>query len=163
MLNLKKRTNGSVQIPDEADGAFYFNTDDQLVLKELDGTIHVIQLGETSAPLVFKGLLTQSSTVAPDIDIIVNTLGVTITPTRSDVGIYVITASDPIFTQEKTIVRVGNRNINFDGEEPVVYNVLWVSTTEIRIYSKSFNPGGPTFNLSDDVLTDNELTIEVYP
>lgn len=160
MLNLEKRAPGTIQMADGTDGVLFYDTNDNLAIKLNNGNVVYVALSELPAPKVFKGLISQAGSDNPDIDIIINTTGATITPTRLDVGHYLLTASSPIFTEEKTFVQIGAQNINADGAEVSIISHFWVSTTQIKIYSRLNNSG--TFALGDDTLFDNPISIEIY-
>jgi len=56
----------------------------------------------------YQALVTQSGTSAPTVDVRQNTLGTTVSWTRTGVGLYKMTAADPVFTSGKTAIIISS-------------------------------------------------------
>lgn len=165
MLNLKQRTNSSVQLPDDQDAALYFNNEEKLVLKNSEGTIEeVITTATEPNPRVFKGLISQVGTDAPDMDIMINNLSGSLSTARSIAGRYTITASAPIFTEEKTFVIIGQPGDGLTSGSfiPYAFYSAEVNSETTIIIETGVWDGTSDFPLSDDALWKNPISIEVY-
>ncbi|MEI2773360.1 MAG: hypothetical protein V9G98_22405 [Candidatus Competibacter sp.] len=104
--------------------------------------------------LTFKGIITQSGTDVPVLTPIVDTLGVTLTPTRAGVGGYRITASGNIFTLDRTLFLMGH-----PGVSPTSVLAVINSATELQINTAVSNTGAA----ADSRLVRCSVLIEVYP
>lgn len=163
MLNLKERTNNSVQIPDEVDVALYYNDEEKLVLKNSAGVVEeIITTATTPNPKVFKGLITQVDTSDPTIDIIFSNLNVTITPNYSEGGTYNLIASDDIFIAGKTFIIIGSRDVGLDGYRTSEYSAAIINPGLIRITSREFDETSKEFFLNDGMFIRNPISIEIY-
>lgn len=163
MLNLKERTNNSVQIPDEVDVALYYNDEEKLVLKNSTGVVEeIITTATTPNPKVFKGLITQVGTSDPTLNIIVNTTGATITAAYSDVGIYSLQSSPPTFN-DSTLVTIGTPGESFvnlsGGIEIRAFNA---GTESILINTSKVNFAGSSFDAANSLLINVPISIEIY-
>jgi hypothetical protein len=73
-------------------------------LVTIDGNLTVTGTNSIRPYKVYVGALSQSSpTSNPIVGVFENTLGATITWTRSSTGVYLATSSSPVFTAFKTI------------------------------------------------------------
>jgi hypothetical protein len=163
MLNLKERTNNSVQIPDEVDVALYYNDEEKLVLKNSAGVVEeIITTATTPNPKVFKGLITQVDTSDPTIDIIFSNLNVTITPNYSEGGIYNLIASDDIFIAGKTFIIIGSRDVELDGYRPSEYSAAIINPGLIRITSRAYDTNVNDFVRNNGMFIRNPISIEIY-
>jgi len=76
---------------------------------------------------VYTALLSQAGVAVPTAVELKNDTGATMTYTRSGAGIYVVTASAPIFTANKTIVFINNGSLQF------IENVEWTRSAATAI------------------------------
>lgn len=104
-----------------------------------------------SSYTVYTGLISQSGTDAPTIVISENTLGVTVSFSRANTGIYVATfSSDPTLDATK-IILVGNaRGAGF-------FSFSRILTSAITFRSYDFMG-----NQADDILSNHFFEIRVY-
>jgi hypothetical protein len=101
---------------------------------------------------VYSALISQSGTSIPTAIVFQNTLGATISFTRSTVGIYIATfSSDPTTDSTKILVVVSANSLGV-----LTQTAKTTSTVSFRSYNYSAA-------LSDDVLANNFLEIRVYP
>ena len=76
----------------------------------------------------YTALLSQTGAVNPPTAVeLKNDTGATMTYTRSGPGVYVVTASAPIFTANKTIVFINNGSLQF------IENVEWTRSAPTAI------------------------------
>lgn len=106
--------------------------------------------------------LTQTSTNAPVATTLENDFpaATTLTWARTSAGLYTLTASTAIFTNNKTVVRVGT---------PIAINdmatieVTITSTTVITILVTDYKTSDDTSAPLDAMLTNTAFVVEVYP
>lgn len=110
-----------------------------------------------SGPLIYKALLSQSSTSAPTPIISQNTLGVVPVLTREAPGIYKI-ASVGTFPLSKTHIRIGS-SINGSFSEGKTIQTFRGNPDEIMISTQ--NNVDNVFQ--DGILSYTSILIEVYP
>ncbi len=125
--------------------------DNRIITKE----DFLAQISEDLNPNSYKeylAFLTQSGTGAPSATILINTLGGTITWTRSSTGIYVGTSAG-LFTLSKTIVNPPSTHNNLSGNVDV-YSGSTANVNTVNISSGLFTsgPGGVTFAATDSLL-----------
>jgi hypothetical protein len=150
--------NGS---PNSPTGYKYVGYDGETFSEKSGATVSSIGGGSSSGSLVYKALLTQSSTNAPVATVLENTLGGTVVWTRTDVGEYEATLVGA-FPIAKTIVIFGVFNSSFiSGSSYITMfssgmpDSLKVVTRDIGIIAAG-DPG-------DNQLSNTPITIEVYP
>ncbi len=112
MLNLKERTNNSVQLPDESDKALFLNDDGDLVTKDQNGDIQYVTLSDTKAPKIYRALLTQTGTSAPVATVLENSLGGNITFAYTSVGEYTATATGLLNSTTGISIGGGHNSVN---------------------------------------------------
>ncbi|HLA63610.1 MAG TPA: hypothetical protein VK610_04235 [Rhodothermales bacterium] len=106
----------------------------------------------------FLAAVTQSSSGAPTLDVIENSLvdaagaPVTITPARTGTGVYTLTAGAACFTTGRTAVKAGNR-----ARAAALVDVVPTSTTVLTL--NTTNAG----NAADGLMTAHVVEVEVYP
>jgi hypothetical protein len=101
---------------------------------------------------VYSALISQSGTSIPTANVFQNTLGATISFTRSAIGVYVATfSSDPTTDSAKILVVVSANSLGV-----LTQTAKTTSTVGFRSYNYSAA-------LSDDILANNFLEIRVYP
>lgn len=100
----------------------------------------------------YVGTITQVGTAAPVVTEIKNTLGITFTPSRTGVGYYYLTASSAVFTANKTVSFLSNRD-DVVGDRYIFH----YSTSIIKLATNI--AGTPT----DGVLSSCAILIRVYP
>jgi hypothetical protein len=103
-------------------------------------------------------LLSQEGIDAPVPFVLENTLGVTITYSRSSEGVYVLTASEAIFLQDKTWAVINTPS--YDGNGPFALQIGRISDTECQIYS--YENAGPLEDLGTNA-DRTSIEIRVYP
>ena len=113
--------------------------------------------GISSSTLVYKALISQISTDDPTVKIIINTLGIIPTFSRSGVGIHAINGSDNVFTEDKVAVFATLAKGGGGGIGDVF--VVWTDVNTLAITTSSIL----TNNAQDIILNDTLLSIEVYP
>lgn len=159
MLNLKQRTNNSVQLPDDTDAALFLNDDEKLVLKNDAGVIETIATVEGLAaaePKVYLALLTQSGTEAPEATVLKNTLGGTVVWSFNDVGRYIGTLASA-FTFEKTSIFIANPDKNAAGSTGISsVSISSVNTITVLTFDSYFIA-------NNSLLFGTPISIEVYP
>lgn len=100
---------------------------------------------------VYTAMLTQAGTAAPIAIELTNGLGSEVTWTRNSAGLYTITSTeDMIFTDEKTVVLVGETGGYTDGNR--------VNETSCFIQTMARGTGTP----EDDWLEETLVEIRVY-
>lgn len=163
MLNLKERTNNSVQIPDEVDVALYYNDEEKLVLKNSAGVVEeIITTATTPNPKVFKGLITQIDSNNPTIDIVFSNIGSTIFAEYDAVGVYNLIASDDIFIPGKTFIIIGSIDSSLDGNRTSEYSAEVFSSSIIKLYSRAYTTTTNEFIFNDGMFIRNPISIEIY-
>ncbi len=95
---------------------------------------------------LYVSLLSQSGTAAPSDDLIVNTLGATITYSRNGIGDYNVTASASVFTNDKTMIFALN------GDTPISICAVRMSATVINLKV-----------VADSTISFASFKIEIYP
>ena len=128
--------------------------------------------GGGTSYLVYKALLSQTGTNAPVVEeeVLPNTLGVTITWTRTNVGEYKATASGAIFTANKTIFPPITDNVGgtfvpiYSANSPfgAAYSMYINSPTEAILYFNLANGNSVEWSTAAPS-TKIFITIEVYP
>lgn len=126
------------------DNADYVNTVDPAT-----GELSKITIANFKAslgvPLVYAGIMSQSSTSAPTINETVNTTGATFTPTRTGVGTYDLTCSTTLFSVNKVLCFFNNSTAAPVGA--------------VRADSDTIN----IVTSADGILTLCSFKIEIYP
>lgn len=109
-------------------------------------------------PLVYKVLITQTSTGAPTVKVLENTLGAAVVWARTSAGLYTGTLASA-FTVDKTAVLIQQpASLNRAEIVRTSANVITVTT---KVLSESSNVLIAT--ATDALLTDNYLEVVVYP
>lgn len=164
MDNFNRRTAKPTDGGNSGDVIFYDGTDftDDFVFGKgvyLSNGVNWIFMTATNstAPKVFKAILSQSSTNTPTATIIQNTLGEVPSFTYIGVGNYRLSTVASLFDINKTIVMIGQENQGASG-----FNMAYVDEsddTKIVIQSKTadLNTG------QDDKLYYTNIYIEVHP
>lgn len=112
-----------------------------------------VLLANSGSSKVYKALITQSGTDAPVATVLVNTLSGTPVWSYSSTGRYVLTLASE-FTTAKTSVFINATN-SADGG--CLFGIFRANTDEVNVSSSSAGV------LSDDVLNDTPIIIEVFP
>ncbi len=118
-------------------------------------------IGGTTA-LVYRAVLSQSSTGAPTATVIENTLGGSVVWARSGMGTYTATLASA-FTVNKTQIFLGNEWTPFGASDFAVLRTVKTSTSVVTLVSYLADPSGGTFASSDDVLAGTDILITVSP
>ena len=105
----------------------------------------------------YTALLTQTSTSAPVVVELENTLDDTVTVTRSAVGTYYLT-SDSAFTADKYVLWIGGTNGDIAAVSEAI-SITWVSRDSIAI--KTADVVGTS--LADALMTKTPVQILIYP
>lgn len=121
-------------------------------LREVIRRLNVL-LANSGSSKVYKALITQSGTDAPVATVLVNTLSGTPVWSYSSTGRYVLTLTAE-FTTDKTSVFINATNSANGG---YLFGIFRANTDEVNVSSSSAGV------LSDDVLNDTSITIEVFP
>jgi hypothetical protein len=108
----------------------------------------------------YTALLTQTSTAAPVATVLQNTLSGTPAWARASQGTYTITLASA-FTSNKTVVMFGTTLLT-NSDFTVVRSVK-TSTSVITIYTLDVSVLLQASNLTDELLNNTEIKIEVYP
>jgi hypothetical protein len=103
--------------------------------------------------VAYQALVTQSSTSDPTVDVLVNTLGATLTWDRASTGTYTIDADASVFTENATAVIFGAGNQNAP-----IYGQEWQSDTQIVVYTRN----SATNSLADGGFNTTYVEIRVY-
>jgi len=107
----------------------------------------------------YVAIINQSSTGAPTITTLENTLGATIIPTRISAGSYLLTYS-------ATVAGNGYATINGDrsasGQTPPTRYGISVGNTSITISSSIFNSGLSLFESVDGILSSAYIEVRIY-
>lgn len=156
MLNLNERTNDSVQIPSEIEAALFLNTNDDLVLKEQDGTIKYVKLSKTKEPLIYRAILTQSGTSAPVATVLQNDFDDDITYTYTSIGTYTATATG-LLNNTTGIEISGGHNSTNSSDVPIFGIKEQTNNNFIITSGDSLNQG-----LFNGILNKTLLTIYKY-
>ena len=108
---------------------------------------------EFSSYKIYRALISQSGTNAPILTELENTLGVTLSTSRTGVGQYKLIAPSSIFLSGKTWTNISQ--FQLDG---AAADISRSSDTELIVF------GGlsSTLALADSRLVDNSLIIRVY-
>lgn len=110
-------------------------------------------------PKRYVGTTTQAGgTGAPTLTSLSNTLGATITPSRTSDGQYSLTASASVFNSGKTLVKLGANDFTTLGISRAFFGIQRISATVLEL--KAFDGDG--FE-SDGLMSSLPITIEVYP
>ena len=110
-----------------------------------------------STVLVYESVLNQTSTDPPVPSVGQDSLGTTLTYSYVGVGVYRVTAADPIFVENKTNLIIGS--VRDTGEPEGDYNarVKRVSDTILEIRTRSTIAGG-----DDLLLNETAFNIKIY-
>ena len=114
---------------------------------------------------VYTALLTQTSTNAPVATVLENSLGATVTWTRSSAGQYVATCTGA-FTSGKTLVFIGTIiNNSIEDDHIRFVNASWASADAVNVHTmKLEGASDPSVGSFEDGYLDNtSLQILVYP
>lgn len=116
----------------------------------------------TIAPYkVYTALLTQTGTNAPVADVKINTLGGTVTWTRSTTGEYLGTLSGgATFTSSKTFILLNHSALDFDAASVVKARTNGAIQIHLATYSNSSGTPADGIIASSAVLN---IEIRVYP
>ncbi len=127
------------------------NSNDVVVTESNVSYVNGVQVS-TSTPKVYKALLTQTGTDAPLATVLENTLSGTPVWIRDSQGIYLLTLTGE-FTANKTFITIGDTTPHNSS-----IGIFWsdVNTVEINSYDST-----PT--LTDGIVSESPITIEVYP
>lgn len=139
---------GSEQIPIAIGGLNYYTTPTEL--STYTGTI-------LRPYKIYSALLTQTSTSAPTIVVLENTLGVTLTGSYNSTGNYELIASSAIFTSGKTFVTMATPFV-VGQTEPKIGTYFRSTTTRIVILVQGYD--GTSYNGG---LNSTSIEIRVYP
>ena len=107
----------------------------------------LINAGFTGGYTVYTALLTQAGAAAPVATIMQNTLGGTITWTRTGTGAYTATIANALFTSNKTMVFING------GSATATANIEWASPTTTTVTIDT---------TADSVLTKASIEIRIY-
>lgn len=107
----------------------------------------------------YIAILEQTGTSNPVATVLVNTTGTIVTPSRIDVGIYALTFSSAILTNNKTTVMIGNRISVV--EAFYLTGAQRVSSTEINFTSATVG-AFPTSGNTDEVFNGQVIQIQIY-
>jgi len=107
----------------------------------------LINAGFTGGYTVYTALLTQAGAAAPVATIMQNTLGGTITWTRTGTGAYTATIANALFTSNKTMVFING------GSATATANIEWASPTTATVTIDT---------TADSVLTKASIEIRIY-
>lgn len=122
-------------------------------LIEIIAKVNTLWASLVAQPKVYKALLTQTGTGAPVATILTNTLSGTPVWSYSATGRYVLTLTSE-FTSAKTSFFINATN-SADGG--YLFGGFRANTDEVNVSSSSAGV------LSDDLLNETPITIEVYP
>ena len=128
----------------------YFETGDVPTQAQFIDLIDTIFNGETPRPKEYIVSLTQTSTVAPRPEVLINTFTGVLTWAYVSPGVYTLTSTAE-FTDNKTVILCTQEASAFMRIFRTSANVITVC-----VYNGSFVG-------SDDVMTDVGFTIRVYP
>lgn len=110
-------------------------------------------------PKRYEGVITQAGGGgAPTLTALSNSLGATITPSRTSDGQYSLTASASVFNSGKTLVKLGANDFTTLGISRAFFGIQRISATVLEL--KAFDGDG--FE-SDGLMSSLPITIEVYP
>jgi len=140
--------NGDWLDTDIYEGELYQDTDTGLMYSRNGATIY--NVGSSAEFKLYRANLTQASIAAPTADVFENTLGSTVTFTRSGVGTYKATLTGA-FTLDKTHITANNLIKNG------FVKYYRINANDIQILSFD-----DTMLASDDILEDASLEIKVY-
>ncbi len=145
------KENGLSSQPNAPTGYRYLGYDGSTISEKTGATVSGI--GGGSSALVYRALLTQTSTNAPVLTVLENTIG-SISSAYTSEGLYSITSSG-LFTSDKTMVFIGGVNATS------FIKAYWSTASSISISTKIFVFGD--FNNLDGVLVKTPIEIIVYP
>ena len=103
---------------------------------------------------VYTALLTQTDEDAPIAIVLENTLGATLSYSRTNIGEYVITTTGT-FPQDKTWAVINTPS--YDGNGPFALQIGRISDTECHIYSYRIFP----YSLGDLGTNGDRVSIEI--
>jgi hypothetical protein len=128
-------------------------------LKRLKTLIDNIPSGGDSRPYkVYTALLTQSGTDAPVATVLENTLGATVSFTRTNTGVYKAVFSNEILTETNHSFLQGAGNA-------ISLVSIWgyyISSTEFLFECYDLGNVGLGFETKDDILDNQFIEIRVY-
>lgn len=107
----------------------------------------------------YEIIISQSETSAPTGTVFHNNTGATMTWARTALGTYTITASNPVFTAGKTVVKISNPSSSL-----VNYTVKIDSTTQITVTSGTikFVAAAASLVLGDALIANKLIEIRIY-
>lgn len=105
---------------------------------------------------VYTALLTQTGTNAPEATVLENTLNTTISFTRNDLGTYIVVATDPVFTTNKTVLQVGSNFRTFSADSSFMQTSI-LTNSQFNLYTLD-----QSLNYEDGILENTLLEIRVY-
>ena len=88
MLNLKKRGENSIQIPDGIDKTLFLNNNGKISIKDKNGEVEQLPTASDDAIKIYKALISQDGENPPIVTVLENTLGGEVVWTRSAEGDY---------------------------------------------------------------------------
>lgn len=107
---------------------------------------------------VYSALISQTGTNNPTLNVLENTLGTTVTATRSSEGFYVLTFADDLSDVNKIFILTGNPIIgNSDNGATNVINIEDVGVGSITISTQL-----PSTPIQDGFLYNTAIEIRVY-
>ncbi len=110
----------------------------------------------------YVALLTQSSTDAPVVTELENTLGGTVVPAYSAVGVYTLTLTGA-FTSAKTVCRItNNKHADGWGEDMWVLTIDRTDADTITIKTSLIDINGAVVTPANGLLTATPIEILVY-
>ena len=104
---------------------------------------------------LYSALITQTGTNAPTAVVLQNTITGTLTWTRTQVGVYVLTSNLTPFTANKVQVFINN-----GGPTTTFGSTVWTRETTSYIGIKTFSQS--TGLNADDLLSDGSIEIRIY-
>jgi hypothetical protein len=149
--------NGDWLVTDIYEGEQYLDTDTGITYTRNGSSIEAVGGGAGEIqPKVWKAQILQESTDAPVLNVLVNTLDVTITPTYSSVGTFFLNGFDSKLTDGTCI----ERNMNFQSAN----DFIDISRTSSSIIVIATSNSG---TLSNDIIwssrfRDNIITVTKY-
>lgn len=126
-----------------------------------NGTLGTLPVIPSPVSSTYQSLVTQTGTAAPTGTAFVNDFsGTTFTWARTSAGVYTLTASNPIFTANKTAVIMSNPPSFLINYKYAVTSstVITFQTATLSIISLIITPG-----LGDSLLSNTMVYVVVYP
>lgn len=108
----------------------------------------------------YVALLTQTSTNAPVVTVLENTLGGNLTSVYNNTGNYSLTSSG-LFTLNKTLCFIGSANDGDYGSQSYIASIRPKDVNEIILDTWTISGGSPM--PSDASMSNTSIEIRVYP